>query len=118
MTFGDKIRARRESLNSDGEFSLRKVAKRCGFSATYLSKIERNINLCPTTKVISAIAKDLMLDEFELHEQAGRLPAHEIRLLASKQTLLPTFLANFNYFTDYDLIKIDVYATKLLMTRD
>ena len=50
MTIGNLIKEQRESLNTSGEFSIRKVAKRCGFSATYLSKIERGVENCPTMK--------------------------------------------------------------------
>lgn len=113
MTIGNLIKEQRESLNTDGEFSIRKVAKRCGFSATYLSKIERGVEKCPTMKVISALAEDLEINEDELCQAAGRLPDHQIEWLASKQTILTGFLCLGRYLTDKDLKKINNYALKL-----
>ena len=114
MTIGKLIKEQREYLNTDGQFSIRKVAKRCGFSATYLSKIERGVENCPTMKVISALAKDLQMEEDELCQAAGRLPDHQVEWLASKQTLLVGLLTYGLYLTDEDLEKINNYALNLL----
>ena len=114
MTIGNLIKEQRESLNTSGEFSIRKVAKRCGFSATYLSKIERGVENCPTMKVISALAKDLQMEEDELCQAAGRLPDDQIAWLASKQTMLAGLLCIGPYLADKDLEKINNYALNLL----
>lgn len=114
MTIGKLIKEQREWLNTNGEFSIRKVAKRCGFSATYLSKIERGVEKRPTMKVISALAEDLQMEEDELCQAAGRLPDYHIEWLASKQTILAGLLWVVEYLTDKDLEKINNYALSLL----
>lgn len=114
MTIGKLIKEQREWLNTDGQFSIRKVAKRCGFSATYLSKIERGVENCPTMKVISALANDLQMEVHELCEAAGRLPDHLVEWLASKQTMLVGLLCVGPYLADKDLEKINNYALNLL----
>jgi transcriptional regulator with XRE-family HTH domain len=114
MTIGKLIKEQREYLNTDGQFSIRKVAKRCGFSATYLSKIERGVENCPTMKVISALAEDLEMNADELCQAAGRLPDDQIAWLASKQTILAGLLCIGPYLADKDLEKINSYALNLL----
>lgn len=118
MTIGNLIKEQREWLNTNGEFSIRRVAKRCGFSATYLSKIERGVEKCPTMRVISALAEDLQMEEDELCQAAGRLPDHQVEWLASKQTLLIGLLTYGLYLTDRDLKMINSYALNLLIERE
>ena len=115
MTIGNLIKEQREYLNTDGQFSIRKVAKRCGFSATYLSKIERGVENCPTMKVISALANDLQMEEYDLCEAAGRLPDDQIAWLASKQTILAGLLHIGPDIADKDLEKINNYALNFLI---
>lgn len=56
---GDEIRrVRREKARGDPAYTLRKVAKRVGISATYLSEIENN-RKTPSTDVLRKIAQDL-----------------------------------------------------------
>ena len=114
MTIVNLIKEQLEYLNTDGQFSIRKVANRCGISATYLSKIERGVENCPTMKVITALAEDLEMEEHELCEAAGRLPDYQVEWLASKQTLLIGLLTYGLYLTDSDLEKINNYALNLL----
>jgi transcriptional regulator with XRE-family HTH domain len=74
MGFGSHIRSLREARGSrDKAFSLRKVARRAGIAANYLSKIEREQVPPPSEDVVLALARELGQNPDVLLAAAGRV---------------------------------------------
>jgi len=69
MEFGEHIKERRQSRG----LSLRKAAKRVGFDAAYLSRIEAG-KVAPSDELVGRLAKVLSCEKEELFVMAGRLP--------------------------------------------
>lgn len=74
--FGSLIRKRRE----EKRIGLRTMAKRLAVSPTYLSKVERGLELPPKEERIRHLAELLELDFDNLLAIAGRVPSELVDL--------------------------------------
>src|SRR5579862_2895623 len=82
--FGDHLR----NLRISREISLRDLARRVGFSPTYLSHVEIGHVPPPTLDRLEQIAEVLGVDFGSLAEQAGRKPELVARKVTSRPELM------------------------------
>lgn len=83
---GSIVRSKREHLlvEKGKQFSLRQVAERVGVEPSYLSKIERNLELSPSEVLLIKLAKDLELNEIVLLAQFGKVHSDVKRVILEK----------------------------------
>ena len=66
-SLGEYLNCKRIKLKRrNKDYTLEKVAKRCGISSSYMSSIENNLRCNPGDNVLKALAEDLELNYWEL----------------------------------------------------
>lgn len=108
LSFGAYVRAAREErqIEKPGEYSLRKVAKRLGIGAAYLSQVERDEGSRPTEKTIVELAADLKLDANVLLAMAGKVSSELQAIIRSRPLLFAELLALLRDLSDNAILKL------------
>ena len=61
-SLGEYLNCKRIKLKRrNKDYTLEKVAKRCGISSSYMSSIENNLRCNPEDNVLKALAEDLVV---------------------------------------------------------
>lgn len=65
-TYKSLRKKHKESIVNAKDYTLRKVAKRCGISCSYLGGLETGVRNSPKESILKALAEDLELNYWEL----------------------------------------------------
>lgn len=108
LSFGAYVRAVREErqIEKPGEYSLRKVAKRLGIGAAYLSQVERDEGSMPTEQTIVELAAELKLDANVLLAMAGKVSSELQAIIRSRPLLFAELLALLRDLSDNAILKL------------
>jgi transcriptional regulator with XRE-family HTH domain len=105
--FGTYIRERREEIReSDGDFSVRKVAARLGVQPSYLSKIERGEQAPPTEEKIRALAEILGEDADVLLALAGKVSGDLREVIVRRPRLFAQLIRQMKDMPDHAVLRI------------
>jgi len=102
-TLGDRLKRKR----SERGLGLRATAIKVGVSATYLSRVENNLEANPTEEKIRALAVVLQDNFDELMQLAGRVPV-DVTDFIKTDLNMPAFLrrARDNNISAEELMKM------------
>jgi len=107
MTFGEFIRAKRESLKSnDKRFSVRQVAQRVSLEPAYLSKIERDEVAPPSERKIVAIAKELNEDPDLLLAMAGKVSSDLLDAIKERPQLFGDLIRELKLQPEHAILRL------------
>jgi transcriptional regulator with XRE-family HTH domain len=107
MTFGEFIRAKRESLKSnDKRFSVRQVAQRVSLEPAYLSKIERDEVAPPSEKKIVAIAEELNEDPDLLLAMAGKVSSDLLDAIKERPQLFGDLIRELKSQPEHAILRL------------
>ena len=107
MTFGEFIRAKRDSLKSnDKRFSVRQVAQRVSLEPAYLSKIERNEVAPPSESKIIAIAEELNEDPDLLLAMAGKVSSDLLDAIKERPQLFGDLIRELKSQPEHAILRI------------
>ena len=107
MTFGEFIRAKRESLKSnDKRFSVRQVAQRVSLEPAYLSKIERDEVAPPSEKKIVAIAEELNEDPDLLLAMAGKVSSDLLDAIKERPQLFGDLIRELKLQPEHAILRL------------
>lgn len=102
QSFGRALREQRESRN----VGLRRLARVSGLSASYLSRIERDLVPPPSLKLIHELARALGADPDVLLAAAGVIPDHLLAVLRERPAPMALLLAVMGRMTDDELLGV------------
>lgn len=103
-TLGKVFRVSREELGKGNrDYSVRKVAKKAGISATYLSQLERGIISSPSENVIRNLAAILDLNAEDLILKTGQVSSELGDAIRSRPEELTDVLMKLNNMPKKDL---------------
>ena len=107
MTFGEFIRAKRESLKSnDKRFSVRQVAQRVSLEPAYLSKIERDEVAPPSERKIVAIAEELNEDPDLLLAMAGKVSSDLLDAIKERPQLFGDLIRELKAQPEHAILRL------------
>jgi len=107
MTFGEFIRAKRESLKSnDKRFSVRQVAQRVSLEPAYLSKIERDEVAPPSERKIVAIAEELNEDPDLLLAMAGKVSSDLLDAIKERPQLFGDLIRELKSQPEHAILRL------------
>ena len=107
MTFGEFIRAKRESLKSnDKRFSVRQVAQSVSLEPAYLSKIERDEVAPPSEKKIVAIAEELNEDPDLLLAMAGKVSSDLLDAIKERPQLFGDLIRELKSQPEHAILRL------------
>ncbi|MDB2534008.1 helix-turn-helix domain-containing protein [Porticoccaceae bacterium] len=107
MTFGEFIRAKRESLKSnDKRFSVRQVAQRVSLEPAYLSKIERDEVAPPSERKIVAIAEELNEDPDLLLAMAGKVSSDLLDAIKERPQLFGDLIRELKLQPEHAILRL------------
>lgn len=103
MTFGERIRARRESLG----FTLAQLAERVGVSEATMQRYESGVIKNPAQPKIAALARALNVDvnylmAWDQEDLPGSFPYNTLPIRRKRVPLLGTIAAGVPVFADED----------------
>lgn len=104
--FGSYIRERREALNADGEYSVRKLAKRIQVQPSFLSKVERGEQSPPSEAKILALAEELEEDPDVLLAMAGKVSAELREIIMQRPRLFAQAIRQLAELPDHALLRV------------
>lgn len=106
-TFGSYVRSIRESKASkDRAFSLRQIAGQVGVEPSYLSKVERGIELPPSEETIKRLASRLEEDPDVLLAMAGKVSSDLQNIICKRPALFAQLLRNIRNLPDHAVLRL------------
>lgn len=106
-TFGQYVRRLREQLSeSDSAFSLRQVASRCGVTAAYLSRVERDEVSPPGEETLVKLAHDLGEDPDVMLAMAGKISADLRSAILARPQLFAELIRSIKSMPDTAVLRI------------
>ena len=106
-SFGGHLRQKREALAmSDPRFSLRQLAVRCGVTAAYLSRVERDEVSPPGEETLIKLAMELGDDPDILLAMAGKISSDLQQLIISRPKLFAVLIRSIKSMPDQSVLKI------------
>lgn len=104
--FGEYIRGYREKLNeSDSSFSLRQVAGRLNVQPSYLSKIERGLEL-PSEDMVVKIAKEYGQNEDMLLAMAGKISSRLQKIILKNPVAFASLISSLEDSPEHAILKV------------
>lgn len=107
-TFGQYVRkCRTEKQVKDGNtFSLRQLAGRIGVEPSYLSKIERDLELRPSEKTTRALAVELGEDPDVLLAMAGKVSRDLQDIIRKRPRLFSQLIRELKDTPDHAVLRL------------
>ena len=106
-TFGSYLRKRREALRADDRsFSVRRMARRVGIEASYLSKVERDEESPPSEARIRSIARELGEDADVLLAMAGKVSSDLLEIIRKRPELFADLLRQLKSMPDRAVLRV------------
>jgi len=99
-------RLREERMESDPDFSLRRVATRCGVTAPYLSRVERGEAAPPGEETLTRLAQDLGEDPDVLLAMAGKVSADLRSAILARPKLFAELIRSIKSMPDHAVLRI------------
>ena len=107
QTFGQYIRARRESLRkTDPTYSVRQVAKRMGIQPSYLSKVERGEVSPPSEETTRKLAHELGVDSDMLLAMAGKVSSDLQDVIRKRPVLFGELIRELKEMPDHAVLRL------------
>ena len=113
QSFGRSLREQRGRRN----IGLRRLARVCGLSPSYLSRIERDLVPPPSPKLIDHLARALDADPEVLLAAAGIIPPHVLELLRQRPAPTALLLGVMGGMTDDEVLSVCVELRRRLEER-
>ncbi len=106
-SFGDHLRSLRERRSAeDHTFSLRQVALRCGVTAAYLSRVERNEVAPPGEDTLVKLAHEVGEDPDVLLAMAGKISTDLRSAILARPKLFAELIRSIKTAPDNALLRI------------
>lgn len=106
MQFGSYLRqARERRKSSDRSFSLRQVAHRVGVEPSYLSKVERNVEL-PSERTIRRLAAELNQDADVLLALAGKVSDDLRQVICKRPQVFGAVIRELAAMPDHAVLRV------------
>jgi transcriptional regulator with XRE-family HTH domain len=102
QSFGRTLREQRVRR----EIGLRRLARVSGLSASYLSRIERDLVPPPSPKLIHELARALGADTEVLLAAAGIIPEHLLAVLRDRPAPMALLLSVMERMTDDEVLNV------------
>jgi len=99
-------RLREERMEDDPDFSLRRVATRCGVTAPYLSRVERGEAAPPGEETLTRLAQDLGEDPDVLLAMAGKVSADLRSAILARPKLFAELIRSIKSMPDHAVLRI------------
>ena len=99
-------RLREERMEGDPDFSLRRVATRCGVTAPYLSRVERGEVSPPGEETLTRLAQDLGEDPDVLLAMAGKISADLRSAIIARPLLFAELIRSIKSMPDHAVLRI------------
>ena len=93
-------------MEGDPEFSLRRVAIRCGVTAPYLSRVERGEVAPPGEETLTRLALDLGEDPDLLLAMAGKISADLRSVILARPQLFAELIRSIKSMPDQAVLRI------------
>ncbi len=107
MHFGKHIRSVRERLiETDRDFSIRKLAGRVGIQPTYLSKIERGEFGPPSEDVVRRLAAELGEDPDVLLAMAGKVSSDLQEIIRKRPQVFAQLIRQLKESPDHAILTV------------
>lgn len=104
--FGEYIRTHREQLNQDdASFSLRQVAGRLNIQPSYLSKIERGLEM-PSEDMVIKIAKEYGQNEDMLLAMAGKISSRLQKIILKNPVAFASLISSLEDSPEHAILKV------------
>lgn len=104
--FGEYIREKRETYQeNDKSFSLRQVAQRLDIQPSYLSKIERGLEL-PSEELIIKISKMYEENEDTLLAMAGKVSSRLQKIILKNPTAFSILLSSLENSPEHAILRV------------
>jgi transcriptional regulator with XRE-family HTH domain len=105
-SFGQYIRDKRESLQiNDKSFSLRQVAERLSVQASYLSKIERSLEV-PSEEMIVKIAKQYQENEDVLLAMVGKVSSRLQKIILKNPVAFASLISSLEDSPEHAILRV------------
>lgn len=106
-SFGECVRRKREALaRRNSEFSLRRVATRCGVTPAYLSRIERNEVAPPGEDTLVKLARDLEEDPDIMLALAGKISSDLKSAILARPQLFAELIRTVRDAPEHAILKV------------
>ncbi len=99
-------RLREERMEGDPDFSLRRVASRCGVTAPYLSRVERGEVAPPSEETLTKLAQELREDPDVLLAMAGKISADLRSTILARPQLFAELIRSIKSMPDHAVLRI------------
>jgi len=99
-------RLREERMEGDPDFSLRRVATRCGVTAPYLSRVERGEVAPPGEETLTRLAQDLGEDPDVLLAMGGKISADLRSAILARPQLFAELIRSIKSMPDHAVLRI------------
>ncbi len=107
FTFGQHVRRLREQRSeTDPAFSLRQVAARCGVTAAYLSRVERDEVAPPGEETLMKLAHELNEDPDVMLAMAGKISADLRSAIIARPQLFAELIRSIKSMPDTAVLRI------------
>ena len=107
ITFGQYLRTLREHRSDkDTAFSLRQVATRCGVTAAYLSRVERDEVSPPGEETLVKLAHDLGEDPDVMLAMAGKISSDLRAAILARPQLFAELIRSIKTTPDSAVLRI------------
>ena len=93
-------------MEGDPDFSLRRVATRCGVTAPYLSRVERGEVAPPGEETLTRLAQDLGEDPDVLLAMAGKVSADLRSAILARPKLFAELIRSIKSMPDHAVLRI------------
>jgi len=87
-------------------FSLRQLALRIGVEPSYLSKIERGLELRPSEETTKAIARELGEDSDALLAMAGKVSSDLQDIIRKRPQLFSQLIRELKHMPDHAVLRL------------
>ena len=105
--FGAHLRRLREGrMEVDCEFSLRRLASRCGVTAPYLSRVERGEVAPPGEETLIKLAQELGEDRDVLLAMAGKISMDLRSAILARPQLFAELIRTIKSMPDHAVLRI------------
>jgi transcriptional regulator with XRE-family HTH domain len=106
-SFGEHVRSLREKkAQTDSAYSLRQVAKRCGVTPAYLSRVERSDVAPPGEETLLKLAADLGEDSDVMLALAGKVSSDLQAVIRARPALFADLIRNLKTLPDHAVLRI------------
>jgi transcriptional regulator with XRE-family HTH domain len=93
-------------MEASPEFSLRRVASRCGVTAAYLSRVERGEVAPPGEETLIKLAEELGEDRDVLLAMAGKISAELRGAILARPQLFAEVIRTIKSMPDHAVLRI------------